>query len=157
MGDFEEDPDDVAPVNVGVPQRNIVPMNDTLTAKVELIHLMEKNKLHMNVTIRTIWDWTVRSQSQVGHKFSLTQHCTRSTIFKDMQSHYCHSLNPDNSETIVEDEFSWVMTTVLPDHTPVDLFVHPFQEALNFLLLQPELMDQSKLSLPNVHNPLFHQ
>ena len=39
-----------------------------------------------------------------------------------MQSHYCHSLNPDNSETIVWDEFSWIMITVLPDHTPIELW-----------------------------------
>ena len=45
------------------------------------------------------------------------------------------------------------MITVLPDHTPIDLFVCPFQPALNSLLLKPELMQQSKLSLPNVHNP----
>ena len=33
------------------------------------------------------------------------------------------------------------------------LFVSPFQAALNSLLLKPELMQQLKLSLPNVHNP----
>ena len=69
-----------------------------------------------------------------------------------MQSHYCHSLKPDNPETIVQDEFSEIMITVLPDHTPGDLFVHPFQAALNSLLLKPELMQQSTFSLPNVHN-----
>ena len=34
--DYEEDPNDVVPVYIGVPQRNIVPVNNTLMAKVEL-------------------------------------------------------------------------------------------------------------------------
>ena len=38
--DYEEHPDDEAPLYVGVPQRNILSMNDTLTpAEVELLHL----------------------------------------------------------------------------------------------------------------------
>ena len=155
FGDFEEDPDDVAPVYVGVPHRSIVPMNDTLIAEVELLHLMEKHKLHMNVMI-PIWDWAVKSQSRVSHDFSWTQHRTRNTILKDMQSHFRRSLNPDNSETVVPDEFSRVMITVLPDNTPIDLFVRPFQAALNSLLLKPELMQQSKLSLPNAHDPFSY-
>ena len=111
----------------------------------------EKLKLYMNIII-PIWDWAIKSESWGGHDFRLTQHHTRNKILKDMQSHYCHSLKPDNPETIVQDEFSEIMITVLPDHTPGDLFVHPFQAALNSLLLKPELMQQSTFSLPNVHN-----
>ena len=59
---YKEHPDDEAPAYIGVPQRNIVPMNNTLMAKVELLHLIEKHKLHMNVMI-PIWDWAVKSQS----------------------------------------------------------------------------------------------
>ena len=87
-------------------------MNDTPMAQVELLHLMEKHKLHMNVMI-------VKSQSFVDHDFSLSQHCTRDMILKDMQGHFCHPLNPNNSKTIAQDEISYVMTTVQPDHTDV--------------------------------------
>ena len=46
------------------------------------------------------------------------------------------------------------MITVLPDHTPINLYVHPFQGAHNLLLLKPDKrMQQLKHSLPNVHNP----
>ena len=98
FGDFEQDANVVACVYLGVHQRNIVPTNDTLLAKVELLHLIKKHKLHMKIVIR-ILDWVVKSQSQIGLDFSLTQHYTRSTILKDIQSHFCFSQNPNNSET----------------------------------------------------------
>ena len=60
---------------------------------------------------------------------------------------------PRQLQIMVQDEFSWVMITVLPGQTPVDLFVRPFHAALNSLLSKPELMQQSKVSLPNVNNP----
>ena len=132
--DLEQDCDDELPEYVGVPQRNILPMKDTLIAEVELLHLIEKYKLHMNV-FAPIWQWAVDSQSRRGHNFSSTSPRTRNTILKDMQDHFRHSRNPDNSATNFSDEFGRVMTTVLPDYTPVDLFVRPFQVALNSLLL----------------------
>ena len=45
FGDFEQDADDVAPVYVGVPQRNIIPINDTLTTEVQFFHLMENTQI----------------------------------------------------------------------------------------------------------------
>ena len=152
FGDFQQDANNDVPVYVGVPQRIIAQMNDTILAEVELLHLMEEHKLHMNV-MKPIWDWAVKSQSRPHHDFSSTHHRTRNTILKDIQSYFRHSDNPDNSEAIVQDDFSRVMITVLPDNTPVDLFVRPFHVALNSLLSKPELMQQSKLSLPNLNDP----
>ena len=41
----------------------------------------------------------------------------------------------------------------MPDNLPVDVYVRPFEKALDSLLSNPKLMCESNLSLPNVNDP----
>ena len=109
----------------------------------------ENTNFHMNL-MTPIWDRVIKSQTWGGHDFSLTHHGTRNTILKDMKKPSLSFSKPRQlQDCCTRWVLSWYDHCATWPHTPVDLFVCPFQAALYLLLLKPELMQQSNLSLPN--------
>ena len=124
----------------------IGPFSNSFTAEVELSHLLREKRCNLNL-FKPVFEWAIRSQKRTGFDFATMQiPRAHETVLKEVQ-------RVTQSSTKSPDGFHPVTINWLPDNVPVDVFVRPFEKALDSLLSNPKLMQECNLSLPNVRDP----
>ena len=133
----------------------VTTMDESLTAAVELMHILIENRCHLKM-LPQIMKWTLQVASRPGNEtlFQTMAPMTYHTLLRHVRQHL-HP-NTTTSTSAVYDHFRRIPIPWLPNNTPIDLHIRPFQVALDSLLRNRELMQQSKLSLPNVDNPFSY-
>ena len=140
-----EEVDDVDPIYVGVNPSDIHPISHELTAEVELMNLLRKFRAPL-CSFKLVFEWAIRSQSRAGFDFSELHHArSRQKIMSAVEQKTIKNSQPD----------AFIPTTIKwqPDESAVDVYVCSFDNALNSLLSKKDLMQESKLSLPNSKDP----
>ena len=124
----------------------IGPFSHSFSAEVELSHLLQRKGCNLNL-FKPVFEWVIQNQKRTGFDFA-TMRTPRAckTVLKEVQ-------HVTQSSTKSPDGFHLVIINFLPDNHLADVFVRPFEKALDLLLSNPKLMRECNQLLPNARDP----